>query len=334
MVLNIAKKTRNRIRVFSREKSLERAHRTHRLEHQKDYIEIDQFLKKFKCLVCESESLEVLTRMVSAYSPQLLHKVVICKKCGHIQMHPLFSETEYSKINAKFFNRKYLIAGNLNTDNLRKISRLDKRLSSYLKPGLKVLDVGAGEGWAMNYFQKKRCHYFAIEPIDRLAESLKNRGCRIIGKSLFEDYPEFEQYFDTFDLVIFRHALEHMLNPANALKRLKCFLKEESLLYLVVPNASTFSVKKGFRTSFLRPVHISYFCEGNLVRLAESVELSVVTVQSDSEIFVLLRRGEEKTQANHNYYTTQKDLFKRIEQETLMKDTFNSIKIIKRRIFH
>ncbi|TDI73634.1 MAG: hypothetical protein E2O87_04945 [Bacteroidetes bacterium] len=49
MLLNIAKKARNRIRAFRREKSLERAHRTHRLEHQEEYIEIDKFVQKFRC---------------------------------------------------------------------------------------------------------------------------------------------------------------------------------------------------------------------------------------------------------------------------------------------
>jgi len=61
-------------------------------------------------------------------------------------------------------------------DNQKKLEKLDQRISSYIKKGMNVLDVGAGEAWAMDYFQNKKCNYSAIEAVPRLADSITDRG--------------------------------------------------------------------------------------------------------------------------------------------------------------
>lgn len=272
-----------------------------------------------KCLACRSQSLEILCHMFSKHCPKLFQKVVICQDCGHIQIYPLFDEKEYAVINESFFSQKYLISGKENPDNIIKEKKLDERLSSYLKEGSKVLDVGPGEAWAMRYFKKRNCNYFAIEQVDRLALSIQKRGGKIIGKSLFESYPDYESYFD---IVIFRHTLEHMLNPSEALLKLKYFLNPKGLIYLALPNAVNFSIKKGFRTSYLRPVHISYFCEGNVLRLAQSVGLKAICKQSNFEIFVLLMQGIDNSLISHNFYAQQKDYFLKMKRKTFFKDFY------------
>jgi SAM-dependent methyltransferase len=278
-----------------------------------------------QCLVCKSKSLEVLFRMASSHGVKMFHKVAICRDCGHIQVYPLFDEKECSIVNKRFFGGKYLPAGRQNPDNSRKERKLDERLSPYLRAGLNVLDIGAGEGWAMDYFRKHGCRYFAIEAVDRLAEAIRQRGGTVIGESLFDDY---EGYEDFFDIVVFRAILEHMLNPSAALSRVRRFLNPDGLVYLSVPNASNFSIRKGFRTSYLRPVHISYFCEGNVLRLAHCAGLRPARSQSaDTEMVFLLKQGSNEALRSCNYYAQQKRYFREQYRRAFLLDSFRMAKI-------
>ena len=280
------------------------------------------------CLVCQEQNLEYLINMYSFFEPRLKRKVVICKDCGHIQLFPIYSSAEYAEINNRFFNRKYLVNNKPNPNNIRKQLRLEERISAYLKDGYDVLDVGAGEGWAMDFFKNRKCNYFAIESIERLAENIEERGGRVIARSIFESL---KQYQKSFDIILFRHVLEHMLSPRDALIKLKGFLKPAGLIYLVVPNAGSFSFDKGFRTSFLRPVHISYFCEGNLRRLSQGLGLKTIATSSDKEIYFLLTPGEDNINYP-NYYHQQKKYYKRAYWKYFLVDLKRIAKITIRKV--
>ncbi|UCC98754.1 MAG: class I SAM-dependent methyltransferase [Phycisphaerales bacterium] len=287
---------------------------------------------KNRCLVCEGESLEVLCRMASWYGIKMFHKVAICRDCGHIQAYPLFDEKEYSIVNRRFFGRKYLPDGQQNPDNSKKERKLNEQLSPYLREGLNILDIGAGEGWALDYFRKHDCRYFAIEAVARLSEAIRTRGGTVIGESLFDDVRGYEHFFD---IVVFRAILEHMLSPSAALSRVRRFLHPDGLLYLSVPNAANFSIRKGFRTSYLRPVHISYFCEGNVLRLAHSAGFRAVRSQSSgAELSILLKRGSDKGLKNHNYYAQQKHFFRQQYRRAFVRDTFQIVRLYAARIRH
>jgi len=202
-------------------------------------------------------------------------------------------------------------------NNEKKLKKLDERLHKFIRENSSILDVGAGEAWPLTFFQKKKCDYFAIEAVDRLALSIQKRGGKVIGKNIFDDHVS---YHENFDIILLRHVLEHLLNPKEALQALRNMLLPEGLIYLALPNAGKPSIRKGFRTSFIRPVHISYFCEGNVLRLANSVGLTAIHSESSGEIYVLLRKGSKNKNNHKNYYTTQKEIFLKMAKECFAKD--------------
>lgn len=264
--------------------------------------------------------------MYSWCLPKLRHGVAICRDCGHIQIHPFFSEEELENINRDFFGKKYLKQGMGNPDNSVKMNKLGDVLKSYIREGIQVLDVGAGESWAYDFFKGKGCHYWAIEPIDKLAKNIRQKGGRVIGKSLSEDYRD---YREKFDIIIFRHVLEHLLNPSEALRKVHSLLNPEGVIYLAVPNAEgPFNLfRKGLHTSFFRPVHVSYFCEGNLARLALQVGLEAAYARSDGEIVMVLKKqlGELQRGAYENYFSAHKDHFLRTARVLFRRDSINAI---------
>lgn len=278
------------------------------------------------CLVCGGSDLEPLLVYYSKHLPRLFHRVAICKNCGHIQVFPLFARHELERINARFFGSMYMAGDQQNVaNNARKLQKLDERLSRYLEENLDVLDVGAGEGWTLDYFQEKGCAYHAIEIVPRLAAIIEARGGKVIGQTIFEDYAAHE---GRFDLIIFRHIIEHLLDPGYALATLRKLLRPEGKIYLALPNAQNPSVnvgfenlnEKGFRTSFIRPIHISYFCEENVHRLARSAGLAPVVSEAGAEIFCLLRPASEPPKPGGNYYARQKAIFLSAGRRSLGSD--------------
>ena len=141
----------------------------------------------------------------------------------------MFTEQELKKINERFFSGLFLQNNKLNApNNLRKLRIFEKRLDHRINKNMNVLDVGAGEAWTMDYCFAKKCNYFAIEAIPRLANSIKNRGGIVLGDNLEQNLKKYESFFD---IIIFRHALEHLLDSKQALKTLKGLLKKKVYLF-------------------------------------------------------------------------------------------------------
>ncbi|MFC1499306.1 class I SAM-dependent methyltransferase [Verrucomicrobiota bacterium] len=201
--------------------------------------------------------------------------------------------------------------------NIRKRKLLEKTLLPYIKSGLKVLDVGAGEGWAMSYFQEKSCEYYAVEPVERLAYSIKDRGGKVIGRNIFDNLQE---YKGCFDIIIFRHVLEHLLDPCRALEALAEFLRPEGILYVALPNAVAPSVKKGFRSSYIRPVHISYFCVENVLWLASRANLGCVEFVSEGEICCLFSLNAQSVACLMSCVDRQRKIFNDFAKRAYFKD--------------
>ena len=281
-------------------------------------------------MVCDSPALENITTGYSRSWPHLFKKIAACQDCGHIQLNPLYAPKEYEEINTKFFSKVYLVNGRSNVgNNDKKLEKLERFLGARLSSGLRVLDVGAGEAWALPYFMNNCGNYSAIEEVPKLCAAIKENGGRVIATSLSSDLSDFN---GTFDVIIFRHTIEHLLDPKKALRKLRNLLSENGVIFLALPNSSQPGTKKGFRTSYLRPVHISYFCEGNCRRLVMSCGFKVLEQKVDGEIRFLLGKasGNMEDVGFQNYYDEQRSIFKAALKKNLFKDIRFFIKDILR----
>ena len=279
-------------------------------------------MTKDKCLVCGNTSFEVLDFFYSRFLPFFFHEVGICKSCGHIQIYKMFNKEKSNHINKQFFNSVFLQKNKVNVKgNLKKEEKMEERLSPFIHEKMNILDVGAGEGWTLEYFQRKECNYFAIEAIPRLANSILERGGQIIGENVFDNYENYKSYFD---IIIFRHIIEHLHDPTGALKNLKFLLKRNGLIYLALPNAEdpekNMGLRRGFKTSFLRPIHLSYFHPENITRVAINACLEPKLVDLSGEIFMLLQHCDKKQMEHPNLFEQQKATFQRAGKKYLLSD--------------
>ena len=277
------------------------------------------------CIICSRDKFEPLVWFYSDLLKKLFHRIAICLNCGHIQVYPLFSENELQNINNKYFENIFLNNNNNNVVNNKKLAKIDERLLPYIKEGMTVLDIGAGEAWAMDYFQNKKCKYYAIEAVPKLAESIKKRGGIVVANNILDNLSEYNSFFD---IIIFRHLIEHLLAPVFVLKKLKNILNDEGFIYIALPNGAEpeknigfEKIKnKGFRRSFIRPVHISYFHIGNLKRIINEVALKPIEEDTENEIFLLLQHSNCSNIEYVNYYTEQKNIYKSTARKTFFDD--------------
>ncbi|WP_250657353.1 class I SAM-dependent methyltransferase [Alkalimarinus coralli] len=284
------------------------------------------------CLVCGRANIEKLSPVFSRYQIKKIMYVGICRQCGHIQLSPLPTPKEVSFFNDIFLGRKYTPNKAANKNHELKLKLLKERIGCLVKPGMKVLDIGAGEGWTMDYFQAQQCDYFAIEAINELRLSLEERGAEVIGSSVYDDISE---YHGTFDLIIFRHILEHLIEPKVALRQIEQLLSPKGMLYLALPNGQNPEIRKGVLTSFFRPVHVSYFHKGNVQRLGDGVGLQTNSLEAGREIVAIMekRAGGVQKEERHNYHSEMKRVVKRARRKATAIDLKNLLKIVIHRLF-
>jgi ubiquinone/menaquinone biosynthesis C-methylase UbiE len=108
-------------------------------------------------------------------------------------------------------------------------------IQPYLKLGDQILDIGAGDGFAVQMFEQAGFHAtaFNLHADDVLACERKEL---ISVSGEMHDLPFCDKQYN---FVQMRHVLEHSPFPMLALAEAKRVLKEDGLLYVEVPMAGT-----------------------------------------------------------------------------------------------
>lgn len=159
-----------------------------------------------------------------------------------------------------------------------------------------LLDVGCGEGFFLDFFQKKG---WEIE------------GCDFSSNGLEHHHGELLKYFtqgdiftitkdkalsnEQYDFLNLGNVLEHVIDPVQLLFNMKALLHGGSLLRIVVPNDfTTFQqllLEKGMfpnETWFSPPAHLNYFSIPTLKKVFDVVGLRVVDILVDFPIELYL----------------------------------------------
>ncbi|MCL0036164.1 class I SAM-dependent methyltransferase [Dehalococcoidia bacterium] len=142
------------------------------------------------------------------------------------------------------------------------------RIQEHVKGEVKnILDVGCGSGYGLKYL-KQQIPKAAIYGIESSPECCKSLQDEEIGATLITtdfDSPWTNEYENKIDLVILRHVVEHMLDPVEALKKLKTVLAENGFAYFAVLDMihirTTLRDYDNWWEYIFRPVHTYYFCK-------------------------------------------------------------------------
>lgn len=180
-------------------------------------------------------------------------------------------------------------------------SNIRKDLVSIIKDkqGLKILEVGAGFGETLFYLKTQGIASEAIG-MDIFEDEAKKEQYKKIDGFLFGnieelEFPQFDEYFD---VILLADVLEHLIEPAIVLAKLKKYLKPDGEVLVSMPNVRHYSA---FKKIFLKGnfdyeesglfdyTHRRFFCKKNIRELVETN--FVVTKEASSLEFYKEKSG-------------------------------------------
>jgi len=181
--------------------------------------------------------------------------ILKCRICGHfLSIHNMFQKTLYEDdyVASKYKNdngiydtfQKIISLAPEISDNKQRVKRILNFFSTLkLKTSKKteVLDVGSGLCVFLYEMKKYNWQCTALDPDIRNVKHAQNN----VGiKALCDDFMNIDMTHK-FDLITFNKVLEHVIEPIEMLKKSKCFLKPQGIVYIELPDGEK-AIFEGF----------------------------------------------------------------------------------------
>jgi len=132
------------------------------------------------------------------------------------------------------------------------------------KKGLKVLDIGCGNGILLRQFQKRGCVCFGSDPSPWAHEYAEQYGYTMLRR-----IEEAGIAPNSFDIITATSTLEHVARPLEHLKYMIAAVKKGGIIYLTVPNYGSLPIRLRLVKGRLvdPPSHCNYFTTRTLRNL-------------------------------------------------------------------
>jgi SAM-dependent methyltransferase len=196
-----------------------------------------------------------------------------CEQCGFEFLRPLslkeVDDRRMESVNdAEMFHSPFLKSLHQRFIIAPEISKVRKLLG---RNSFKMLDVGCGTGWISRLWADSGARVTGLEPSQVRAVTARERGLRVLSC-----YAEELSTDEHFDLIVIRHVIEHLEDPAAILQSLASRLTPDGLILLVVPNIDCIG-RKVFDAdwTWVLPWHCNFFNPGSIQTLLKNCGYSI-----------------------------------------------------------
>jgi 2-polyprenyl-3-methyl-5-hydroxy-6-metoxy-1,4-benzoquinol methylase len=167
-------------------------------------------------------------------------RVVRCASCGCASTVPALPETEIGAWYPPAYYGKENVRFNPVFERLVRWFRLRRaRVIARREPPGPVLDVGCGRGMMLSYLRELGFEPHGVELSDEAAWHARTRlGLPVEVGNFLDAYQPGQ-----FQAIVFWHSLEHMRDPAAALRHAHALLKRGGLLVVAVPNSDSLQAR-------------------------------------------------------------------------------------------
>ncbi len=195
-----------------------------------------------------------------------IQQIVRCNRCGLIYVNPR-PGLDLNVIRARGVPEEALV-GRVEKERLQVDDHAVTRryLGDLFPQRGKLLEVGSGFGYLLDYFKKDKWDVVGIEPWqDGCRYSRDVLGIEAMASTLEEANLEGSSY----DVVLMMHVIEHVPNPLETLREAWRILKPDGCLVLETPRSDTLTHKLfGKRERNISiDGHIYFFSTGTLARI-------------------------------------------------------------------
>ena len=240
---------------------------------------MDKAACSIPCNLCGSHSVRQVSDRDRDGAPL---RTVMCEGCGLVWTDPRPDEETNRRFYAHDYRVSYKAAPTPKPKHAFRESRRAlaryRRIEPLLKPGARVLDVGAGAGFFPYVLQSRGYDVRGIEP----NAGFCRWGCENLGVRVENGFlQDFDHTAEPFDLITLNHVLEHLPDPGGALAILRSWLKPDGMLVVEVPNVEStwHAPEKRFHIG-----HLYNFNPATLLRLARfrGLEAADVLLQPET----------------------------------------------------
>jgi 2-polyprenyl-3-methyl-5-hydroxy-6-metoxy-1,4-benzoquinol methylase len=209
------------------------------------------------CVLCEGREVRVIARTDRRLKPLT---TVCCAGCGLIRVDPMPTEAELAAYYRVLYRLDYQLAGRRAapprfhlTRSRREAERRAALLAPVLRPGARVLDLGAGSGEFLALAARRGCETLGIEPGEDYARYAREaHGLAVLAQG----WAEAELSPGSFDLVTVNHVIEHLRDPVAALARIAAWLRPGTgRAFVAVPDLAAPSRRPPFERFHFAHVH-------------------------------------------------------------------------------
>ena len=225
------------------------------------------------CAVCASSACRVLfepwskvTDPASLYgsSDAILgtQRIVRCESCGLVYENPRYPESiilkGYRQASGGGHDSQY----EMRVDNFhRTLTKLREHLPA---PRARILDVGSAGGAFLEAATRFGYEAWGLEPSKDLTQRAVARGLKAKEGTL-ADHGLAEQ---SFDMICMWDVIEHLVDPALALRQIHALLKPGGILLVNCPDIGTWQAKIfGRRFWWFMSVHLHHFSRRTLAEI-------------------------------------------------------------------
>ena len=202
--------------------------------------------------------------------------VLSCQACGSGVTLPLVKEEGLADLYPSSYNAYALPAGRLS----RRLATLLFRWrywrnlrrfplnSLFGRPGARLLDVGGGRGDLGLVLAKYGWEVTTLDPSQEACGEARSRGLTSVCGTLISAQ---ETLAEEYDVVVFQHSLEHVVDPLAILRLAYQRLVDDGILIVTLPNFDCWQ-RRRFGAEWFHldlPRHRSHFTPRGLSRLLE-----------------------------------------------------------------
>lgn len=214
-------------------------------------------------------------------------KIINCRRCGYIHVHPMYSGAELEKFYADQYSES--TPSHIWFEKLYNITRMKKRGA--------ILDIGCWEGDQLGFFKKAGWQCTGTELNKRAASIASGKGIKVYQIPIRELFDKFADR--KWDVINAAYILEHIPDPAGFLKLLKRHLKKDGIAMIEVPNEFSPFQKAYLKREKAKPYwvvlpdHLNYFDKDGLERLVKRAGYRIVHAEGSFPMEMFLLMGDD-----------------------------------------
>lgn len=202
------------------------------------------------------------------------YDIVCCDSCSFIYND--FSEPDsvftrhYAK-SQKYSDPNLFGGGGMSAEEMRMWEHYCQLISSYIRPDMKILEVGCGKG---GFLETLRKHGFlqlsGLEQSVECIQILRDKQIESLDSwTLIENRK--------FDIVVAHAVFEHLPNPREMMTRIKNVLPDDGFLFITVPDADSYCKYDSAPFYYFDREHINHFTCSTLQLLCSLYSFSPIS---------------------------------------------------------